>query len=287
MKKQLSFHFCIITVLMAVTLSSAEAQILKAEVTINTEKLIQEAREKLTNLQDQITRYINDYAWIENLNSRYEIPLQVDIYFERAEPTSFEDRYDARLVLSNKGDFQQSDKRWKFAYQQGSQLAHIEQFNSLTSVLDFYIYILFGQEFDKTARLGGSPYYQKAFQVAQLAKFSEFFPYGWKERLAEIELLQSESQQPLRELEYYYAQAANRLRVDDRKTAGQYLRVIILKSKSLNPEDARTQRFFELRHLDLARMLSVLELADQLQELALIDPAHEVTYREFLKQVKP
>ncbi len=264
---------------------SASAQHLNGQITINVEKLLPEAREKLADFQSQLLRYVNEYDWSDN-PGRYDIPVQIDIYFERADIVGLEDRYEARLVLSNQGDFQASDKRWSFTYQQGVLLNHTDQFHPLTSMLDFYFNILLGQEFDKQAKLGGTSYYQKAFAVAQLSKFTDYFNAGWKERSVYLERLQSEAQTPYRELEYFFNQARGKLRMDDRKTAGQYLRVVTLRLKEVSPESEGTARFFQLHHLDLARMLSALGMAPELQEISRLDPTHTATYEDFIRQMQ-
>jgi hypothetical protein len=286
LKKQLPIALVVVGMLGLVWAKPADAQQIQAKVSMNTEKLLQEARDKLVSLPDQLARYINEYDWLQ-AQSRYPIEVQVDIYVERAEPTSFEDRYEARLVIGNKGDFQESDKRWKFPYQQGSQFTHADQFSALTGVIDFYLYMLLGGEFDKSTKLGGTDYYAKAYQVAQLSKFSEFFQWGWKERLAHIEKIRSDAYLPYRELRYFFVQARNNLRVDNRKAAEQYLRVVLIRLKSLNPEDEATQRFYELNSLDLARLLAAFEFRSQLQEMTAQDTAHAATYQEAFKQLGP
>ena len=273
---------CFITLCLAA--SQALCQKLVATVNVNTEKLIQESREKLANLSSELERYINDYDWTDN-EYRYEIPLQVDVFFERAQPTSFEDRYDAVIVLSNATDFQASDRRWAFTYMQGSQFTHSGQFHPLTGMLDFYIYILLGQEYDKLAKLGGTEYYKKASKIVQLSKFSEFYQSGWKERESHIQQILSDERVPLRELEYFFVQAKQWMRLDNRKTAGQYLRVILIRLRKINPELKELNRFYQLHHLDMARWLSLLGMRQELEELSRLNPDNAVTYRQFIEQI--
>ncbi|RJP73635.1 MAG: DUF4835 family protein [Candidatus Zixiibacteriota bacterium] len=284
MKNQLSF--LLVAVCCAVLLSAVpgRTQRLIGRVTINTEKLTPEVQTKLAGLQDQIVKYINEYDWTDD-SRRYNIDVLVDIYVERMEPLSYEERWEVRVVISNQGDFQASDRRWSFPYRQGDQFVHSDRFHPLTSLLDFYFNILLAQEYDKVSKLGGTPYYQKAFDVAQQSKFTEYFNQGWKERSEHIEQVRAESRNPLRELEYFFAQARNRLRVDDRKTSEQYLRVVVLRLKGMNAEDEGVQRFYQLHHLDLARMLSNLGMSPQLQELTALDPPHTATYDEFIKKI--
>ncbi len=264
--------------------SAARSQKPVAEVKINTEKLIQEVRDKLVNIKLELETFVTNRDWSDN-PMQYDIPVKIDIFFESAQPTSFEDRYVARLVLSNGTDYQASDKRWVFPYQQGTKLSYAGQFNPLTGMIEFYMYIMLGQEFDKANKLGGDPYYQKANDVIQQSKFSEFFQNGWKERQLHIEKLLSKERIPLRELEYFFLQAKQRLRLDDRKVAGQYLRVIIIRLKGMNPEMEGIERFYQLHHLDLARMLSTLSLRKELENLTHLDPSNAVTYRQFLEGI--
>jgi hypothetical protein len=262
----------------------AEAQRLVATVSTNTEKLILEARQKLINIKEEVENYVNDYQWCDD-SRRYSIPVQIDIFFERAQATSFEDRYEALLILSNGTDYQASDKRWGFRYQQGTPLSHSGQFEPLTAMLDFYIYIMLGQEFDKIAKLGGDPFYQKAFNVVQQSKSSEFFADGWRERSLHINNIMSEIRYPLRELEYYFLQSKQWYRMDNRKTANQYLRVILIRLKAIDPELTGLDRFYQLHHLDIARMLSVLGMRKELDELIILNPANKVTYEQFISQI--
>jgi hypothetical protein len=283
MKNQLTFSLIVITSLLLLSAAPVRAQKISAQVSVNTEQLLPESKVKLTPLQEQLTRYLNEFDFTDN-NAHYNIPVQIDIFVTAATATSFEDRYDATIAVNSQNDFQAADKKWRFGYQQGSQLTHNEQFQSFNSLIDFYIYALLGQEYDKKAKLGGDAYYQKAFQVVQLSKFSEFFEQGWKERTAFIERIQSGARKPYRELEYFFAQSQNRFRVDDRKTSGQYLRAILIKLRSLAADDPATLRFFEIHHLDIGRMLSSLGLQDQLQILTSLDPAHVAVYQQFIQQ---
>jgi hypothetical protein len=284
MKNQLLFALIIITLSLLFCGREAQAQRLVAKVNVNVEKLTQESKTILASLGDQLTRYINDYDWVEN-SRRFDVPVNVDVFINQASTISYENRFDAQLVLSSQTDYQASDKRWEFAYQQGAQLTHSDQFNALTDILDFYFYIMLGQELDKSQKLDGTQLYEKASQIAQASKFSEFYEFGWKERQDNIQKILSETYKPMRELEYFTNQAKNRMRIDDRKTAGQYLRIVLIRLHSVNPEDPSTVRFYELRNVDLGRMLTALGMKAQLQELATLDPAHNSAYQDFLKQI--
>jgi hypothetical protein len=274
--------FLLVTVLS----SFSHAQRPIATVRLNMEKLTNpETRDKLANLKEELERYVNDKEWTDN-SYQYNIPVQIDILFERMQPTSHEDRWDARFILSNGSDYQASDKRWSFPYMIGKPFYQEGKFHPLTGMIDFYMNIMLGRELDKKKKLGGTPYYQKALDVVQLAKFSEFYSSGWKERQTLITKILSEDQIPLRELEYFFNQANQWFRVDNRKTASQYLRVIVMKLEEINPDSDELNRFYQLHHLDLARLMSVLGMREELETLKRLNPANADTYQKFIDQIQ-
>lgn len=256
-----------------------------ATVRLNTDKLTsQETKDKLINLKSELEQYVNDMDWTDNA-LQYNIPVQIDILFERMLPTSHEDRYDARFILSNGTDYQASDKRWSFTYMLGKPFYQEGKFHPLTGMIDFYMYIMLGRELDKKKKLGGTAYYQKANEILQLSKFSEFFQSGWKERQNHIERILSEDLLPLRELEYFFIQANQWFRLDNRKTSGQYLRVILLRLEKLKPGTEELNKFYQVHHLDLARLMSIMEMRDEIEELRKLDPDNSETYQRFLDQM--
>jgi hypothetical protein len=284
MKKAKLIPLAIIATLTIVAMCQAQRPV--AEISINTEKLLPENRDKLGSLIQELQKYINDYSWTDNA-LHYDIPIQINIFFDKVQPKSYEDQYDAQFVISNESDFQRSDKKWRFPYMQNKPFTHAEQFQPLTGMMDFYINIILGNELDKRFKLGGSAYYQKAFQVAQLSKFSDFYSTGWKERSDDINKILEDSQKAFRELAYFFIQGEQDFRKDDRKAAGQYLRVVMLRLQKMSADDENVKRFYQLYNLSLARMLSALGMRPELLTLVQLDPDNAVTYRQFLEQVQP
>src|SRR5690606_30817233 len=116
--------------------------------------------------------------------------------------TSAEERYRGQIVMSNKYDMQLSDKRWRFAYQSTDMLNHDEStLNSFTIMLDYFVYVFLGMEFDKWATLGGTEYFQKAKTIAEQAKFGlGRYIEGWDRRVEQITYLTSDQHVPFREM---------------------------------------------------------------------------------------
>ncbi|MBU1651534.1 DUF4835 family protein, partial [bacterium] len=242
----------------------------------------QEIKDKIVNLPVELARYIQSINWSNN-ERNYDISVRIEIILDNVKPTSHEDRYDGSFIFSGSTEYQAADNRWTFPYMAGQSLNYSGNFNPLTAMVEFYMNIMLGYELDKHSKLGGQSFFEKANDVIQQSKFSEFFQTGWKERQYRIDNLLSNENQALRELEYFFTQAHNRLRVDERNTAGQYLRVIVLKLQDINPENEGLERFYGLHAYDLARLLSTMGFRAELEQLLLLNPQNEATYREFLE----
>jgi len=275
--------YALVLVLSVTLAGTAMAQRPRVTVTLNTDKFqSQEIKDKVVNLPAELERYIQGITWSDN-KLNYDIPVRIEIILENVKPTSFEDRYDASFILRTDGDYQAADTRWTFPYMQGQSLNYHGNFNPLIAIVEFYINIMLGYEMDKHSKLGGESFFQKANDIVQQSKFSDFFETGWKERQIRIQKLLSENNRTLRELEYFFTQANHRFRNDDRKTAGQYLRAIVLKLQDIHPDAEGLERFYGLHAYDLARMLSMLGFRAELEQLLRLNPENESTYREFLQ----
>ncbi len=100
------------------------------------------------------------------------LPLRIQIYLQDAS-VSFEDRYSGNLLIANSTDVQFYDKRWRFNYDSYEPLIPDENlFHPLTSVLEFYIYMVLAIEFDKYGKLSGTPNFNKAVNINEQARFS-------------------------------------------------------------------------------------------------------------------
>ena len=151
----------ILIILVAILIVPASAQRIQAKIEVTLDKLPMDNQQRLSDLQAQLDRYINAYEWCPN-NYNYTVPVSINIYFEEAKATSREDRYEARLIISNESDVQYSDYRWDFDLDAHPQLAHSPTYNAFTGMIDFYMYLILGFEFDRIEKLGGRDYFQKA-----------------------------------------------------------------------------------------------------------------------------
>ncbi len=265
-----------------VTCPSAPAQRLVASVTVDFVRLPQENQNKLIGLEKIIEAYINQREWgLDDYG--YNVPLDFEIHFEEAKAISFEDRYSARVVVSNQSNAQYIDRRWEFPLEPGVQLIHSEQFEPFRSFIDYYVFMILGHEFDKVKKFGGQEYFESARRIVQNARFSSRYFLGWDKREEWVEELLSEISGHTRYLNFLYY-TGEWLYYDerDREAAKQYL-LYAIKQLDKVPEE-KLKRFFELNYYNYANALADYREFTALSKLASLDPDHADLYQRLLKK---
>ncbi len=252
-------------------------QEIEATVEVVLDKLPIENQEKLTNLSGELERYLNRYEWCQN-EYGYKVPVSVNVYFEEAKATSREDRYEARFIISNQSDVQYSDYRWEFNMDQNPQLEHSATYDPFTGLIDFYVYLILGFEFDRTEKLGGRDYFQQARNVLEQAKFGRFIR-GWDRREDILEDILSDEDQPTREMRFYYYTGIYYYEFHELPDAKLYLKKALSYFENL-PDDAM-DRFYSLNYHQMGLALKQLDMQGELELLMRIDklPEHRIHYQ--------
>lgn len=153
----------------------------KVKVNAIIEKLPIEKQEKMKNFNQVIKTYIESVNWFSEDDA---VPIEVTLQMFLTDiPSNIEDRYLCELLVSS-SDVQYFDKRFRFPYQQATQLLYSEQAaDPLMSVIDFYMNMILANELDKFSGFGGDVYYKRAQSIAALGKFVRAeFVRGWPER---------------------------------------------------------------------------------------------------------
>ncbi|MGD8427679.1 MAG: DUF4835 family protein [Balneolaceae bacterium] len=184
------YRFCakgaIIPVILILSFSSVMGQEIDANVTVDRSQINRTSLNFLDNLAQQLETYINEYDWVTP-NFRKEERIGVDIQITLM---SVDDNFnfEAQLVIRSRRPIYNSiqetalfffnDENWTFNYTPNRSLVHDDlQFDDLTSVIDFYAYVILGYDFDSFERLGGTPYFSDAQNVVSLAQTAS--SSGW------------------------------------------------------------------------------------------------------------
>ena len=222
------------------------AQELNAQVTLNKSQISSTSLDYLDNLPRQIEEYINQFDWTNaNFSENERINISIQINLLSVENYNFEAQIIVRsqrpIYNTTRGTviFLFNDEQWNFEYPPNRTFLHDElQFDPLTSLLDFYAYILIGYDFDTFEELGGTQYYQRAQNIVSLAQSTSAI--GWSRssnqtnRAQLLSNLLQNNYEPLRAALYQY----------HRKGLDQFLD---------NPEEARDQILSALEKIQQAQ----------------------------------
>jgi hypothetical protein len=158
---------------------AAHGQELDCTVSVDYSQLSGSDFSFLEDLEQGMEEYFNEHVWtddrfqdIERIDCSFEVLLQ-----EALSLTEFR----ARIVVATRrpihGSTQStpvirlSDSQWRFRYARNTPLVHdLNTYNALTSVLDYYAYLILGYDYDTFSEKGGTPFFQQAREVAERAR---------------------------------------------------------------------------------------------------------------------
>jgi len=259
-------------IILYLSLSSlAFGQRIQAKVEVDMQKLPLDNQQKLANLSSELDLYLNKNPWCPD-DYNYVVPATVNVYFEEAKAVSREDRYSARLIISNESDVQYSDYRWDFAMDAQPRLQHSTSYDPFTGMIDFYVYLILGYEFDRIEKLGGRDYFQKARDVVEQAKFSRFVR-GWDRRENILQDILSDSTQTTREMRFYYYTGIYYFDSGETEDAQKYLVKALSYFEKLPSETMA--RFYSLNYHPMGNALGQLGMKSELELLMRLDQDKE------------
>lgn len=282
----------------ALLTNRASAQEINATVTVDRSQISGTSLGYLDNFPGELETYINEYDWI-NPNFLEEERVAVDLQITLLEVDN-NYNFEAQLIIRSRRPiynttretvlFLYSDDNWHFNYMPNRTLIHDElQFDPLTSVIDFYMHVVLGFDFDSFGQLGGTPYYRDAQNIVSLAQSTA--SQGWsgqnrQNRAQLISDLRSTSYEPFRLAIYQY----HRLGLDNFLNNPQEARQQVLESLQKIQEARRNTLndllfdiFFNAKYREI---VSVFEDADPEMKLEVynllsnIDQSHLSEYRK-------
>ena len=278
------FIFLLFTVWISYSNIYSQSIIVAVDLELNA--LPDENRVKLQDFKQVLEDYLNNYKWtkdefIGELKINWSLVLQ-DI------SVSYQDRYKAQLLVTNNSDVQYADRRCRFAYQKGEIPVHSDNnWDSLTSLLDFYMNIIIAEEMDKFGNLLGTPYFERAKLIADQARFGlGQFIEGWDLRVELIANLLSEKTRKYREMKDFYFYGLYFAKEDPNKARTYIKEAINLLEEIQKDEDPKYKRyskFLEAHHIEIIESFKGTNDSQVLEKLIKLDPDRATIYQENLK----
>ena len=200
-------------------MADEEATELLCEVEVNSDRITNGSRDVFNELKQSVTDYMNTTKWtnaVFGTNEKIHCKLMFtintwddatglmkgDLQIQSQRPV-YNSVYTTAII-----NFK--DTKVDFNFETGQQLvfSEMEMLDNLTSILNFWAYMIIGMDFDTFELKGGDPYYEKAANVVRLAETSG--ETGWKafedntNRNAVLTAITNTQTAPIRQMLYDY-----------------------------------------------------------------------------------
>ena len=199
-----------------ILLSFTFGQITDFNLTIDSRNVTANQNLYLKKLTNDLEFYIlsNDF-----LNSNQGLTLLLDANIT-IESISNNNIISAYVLFSNRGDQLLFSDGVDFKYMLGENLIYSTTYNSLTSFIDYNIFIMIASELDKYNYKGGEDYYIRAQDIALKGSLSEY-PRKWSKRLKKCKEIKENTY--LRNIKYLYTNINNHLDNTDEEIDDKFI----------------------------------------------------------------
>lgn len=276
------------------------AQELSCRVQIDYSQVSGTDTSTLDELEDRIQTYLNRQNWTphrvadsERIGCSFQIIVQ-------GEPTTGE--YEARLVVSARrpiyGTAQSTsvlrlnDPEWTFSYSRGESLVYnLNRYDPLTSVLDFYAFLILGMDFDTFGERGGTAYLEQSRTISDQAR-SDPSSSGWesfgtdRSRSDFIEALLNSQHRAFREMMFRYHYEVLDQFIEDPEAAREQAIALLREIQTFADRAGRTyviDHFFSSKYQELAALFQGSAMQQEARRvLTQVDPSHSSTYNSTL-----
>jgi hypothetical protein len=252
---------------------TAYAQELQATVTINAQNIQLSDRGIFDDMARSMENFLNSRRWTnENWQPQERIKCTFALTMETMPNIgSFTGSMQVQVLRPVYGTgyesvvFNFADRNWQFDYVESLPLDFNENNfgTNLTSMLGYYALIILGMDADTFSPLGGSPFFDRAFNVVLNAQQSP--RAGWKQfesnrnRYWLIENLMSPQMAPVREAQYLYHRQGMDNFGRDENLARQSILESLEKIREVNrirPNQVLVNSFFDAKSEELANVFS-------------------------------
>ncbi len=256
-------------------------QTLRAKVNVKMSHLPPNEQQILADLPQKIADYYNNKRWGDE-NQDIIINCSVSLIIETVTNRGSEKVYRSQFLIGSESGENFYDKTVEFTYQVGEVFDQYQTvYKPLLGVLDFYAYMVLGGEMDTYDLFAGTPFYDKALDVANQGLISNY-PLGWQKRLEEVKLITDADHIPLREAKFYYYETLYFVEGEPSPDlARQYARGVVDRLEQVykrKPNSKALKRFLDAHYQEFCKLFKYDRDRRNVEKLIEIDPRHRNTY---------
>lgn len=285
---------------------SLQAQELLCQVQINDTQVQTTERRVFREMEKAFAEFLNNRQWTgKELAYNEKILCNLQITLSNTEQIG---SYNATLIVQvarpvygtsyTTPTFLFSDRDFIFQYVESQPLDfNVNTFNSnLTSMLAYYAYMIIGMDNDTFAPLGGTPYFEQARNIVQVAQQAGI--QGWdatsggnasRNRAALVNDLFNTRMLPVREMMYNYHRLALDTFIEEPDEARAQVLVDLERLnevREFNPSSILLISFFDVKDDELTNMFAKGDMSIRRQAFDLLrtlDPGNADKYGKIVK----
>jgi hypothetical protein len=274
-----------IFVLLAFLTGFLHGQFAEVLVQMDVQRLNDRERQELQGLEEAVSQFFVSSPWEEEV-ADLEMFLDLQLVFQATLPIGNEVYYQAQIVLTNRQDQRFFIRDANFPFSPGRSITLSPTFEPLSSLLEFYAYLLIAGELDTYEILAGSPYYTKAASLAVQGESDPHVNRGWSDRLRLAERLAAN--QDLRRAKAYFYQAFDTLTEEEpkmenlRKALAQFYKSIntVVRREG---QDRHMSVFLSGHSEEIAELLAMAGMWTELADMMILNPDSERIYQSYLE----
>lgn len=282
---------------------AASSQELNCRVIINAQQVQTTERDVFTDMETSFTQFLNTTKWTNDDYKQEEV-IKCNIVITIAEMPSIGVFNASVQVLSSRPVYGTNyetvvmnfaDRDWSFEYVQSQPLRFNENTftDNITSLLAYYAYMIIGFDYDTFSELGGSPYFEKAFQVVNNAQQTNY--PGWQQfnsvrnRYWLVESVQNPQLEPMRTALYNYHRMGLDIMVEDQEEAEKSILSALADFQRANrarPRSILMISFMDAKSGELIQTFSESSLPTRRQAYNLLnnlDPSRSDEYKSLIE----
>ena len=277
-------YFNFSTVIFLLTGSFAWSQFVEINAELDMRRLSEGDRQLFDTMADDIENYYLNTQFSADV-SDLEMVIDIRLVLESVSRGGSQTTINAQAIFSNKLDQYFYAKGIQFPYEKGRQIIYTSIFEPLASFLDYYAFMFIATELDIWEYMGGTSFYTKAIELADLGKDSEW-SNGWDDRWKKSRKLKSN--QYLRSMRFNYFSALYGLSAEEvdmkmvKASMNAFYEDMVTLDKKLG-SNKETLHFLKAYHEDIAELMAALQLRDGLELLMFYDHDHKKVYESYLK----
>ena len=277
-------YFDFSTVIFLFIGSFAWSQFVEVNAELDMRRLSEGDRQLFDTMAEDIENYYLNTQFSADV-SDLEMVVDIRLVLESVSTGGSQTTINAQAIFSNKLDQYFYAKGIQFPYEKGRQIIYTSIFDPLASFLDYYAFMFIATELDTWEYMGGTTFYTKAIELADLGKDSDW-SIGWDDRWKKSRKLKSN--QYLRSMRFNYFSALDALSAEevDMKTVKAFMNTfyedLITLDKKLG-SNKETLHFLNAYHEHIAELMAALQLRDALELLMFYDHDHKKVYESYLK----